>query len=328
MPKELYLYSGVSDYSSRDLISQMEENKENDVDIRMNTNGGDPLAAWGMVAKMRERTLAGKKTEISVDGKAYSAGSFMLPFATKVKALNVSSFVVHRAAYSAYYEANYMTAAEKADLISINKDLRTALESKIKPTTFAAITGITFDQVFDMSSRIDVRLNAKQAFDVGLVDEIISITDSGIAASMKFIFEENLTPAPAADAGEGNLTHTNLNKVMTLAELKEKFPALYAEAVKAGADAESERVKSWMVFNDVDPKAVADGVKSGKNIAPSEITELTRKSVSAEILGKLGAEQTPPITTPAADGSVGKAEDEKKLDAYFAKVDAELGIKL
>jgi ATP-dependent protease ClpP protease subunit len=314
--KELYLYSNVYSFIAEALISQMEEFKDSEIKMRMNTNGGDPQAAFGVIAKMVERRKAGQITTIMVDGKAYSSGSFMLPFADKVEALSVSDFIIHRAAYPSYYEP---TNEEKAALVKLNKDLRAALEIKVDALKFAAISGVTLDNVFDDSQRIDVRLTAQQAKEIGLVDEIIDINDSSIAAAFGTAIIFEALPTTTAQ----NKIEIQKQTTMKKEELQSKFPDLYAATIQEGIAAENERVKSWMVFNDVDTKAVAEGIASGKSISPSEMTELTRKSVSAELLGKLKTESPNPVTPEGAD----KTEKEKQMAAFVAEVEKE-GIKL
>jgi len=318
MKKELYLYSGIYSYTAESTISQMEDNKAADITLRMNTDGGDPQAAFGIIGKMVERSIAGLVTDIQVDGKAYSSGFYMLPFGTKVTALNVSDFIVHRAAYSAGYEATLMTPEEGAALVQMNNDLRAALEKKVNPKKFASVTGVTFDEIFDPTKRIDVRLTAAQALKIGLIDEITNIIDPAIAAMGKALFVSNITALK-----EEEVTTNKIDTIMNSQELKDKFPALFAELTTAGAQAEAERVKSWMVFNDVDAKAVAEGVKSGKAISVSEITELTRKSISAEMLGKLKEEAPAAVT---AEGAA-KSEKEKELATFEAEVYKSLNLK-
>lgn len=324
MPKELYIYSGIYDWTAESFIRDMEENKNSDIRIRVNTNGGTPTAAWGMVAKMREHK---KKVEMQVDGKAISAGFFMLPFASYVKALNVSYFLVHRAAYSESYEKNFMTAEEKEDLKRMNSDLRNALEAKIDSNKFALVTGVTFDQIFDHDTRIDVRLTAKQAKDVGLVDEIVQLTDTEATANGKFLFldfpdEEETTP----EASNTDVNTSLNNKVMTKEEFKAKHPEAYAAIVKEGVDAERDRVGALMVYNDVDPETVAKKVNDGSVLSQKDMAELGRKAFSKEALKNITADSTAEVKTEEVSTKV-KTDSEKQIEAFASEVGENLGIK-
>lgn len=57
---------------------------------------------------------------------------------------------------------------------------------------------------------------------------------------------------------------------MTKAEFKQNHPTVYSEIVAEGVTNEQERVASWMAYNDADPKAVAEGIKSGNAISTSQ----------------------------------------------------------
>jgi ATP-dependent protease ClpP protease subunit len=322
MPKELYIYSGIYDWTAESFIRDMEENKNSDIRIRVNTNGGSPSAAWGMVAKMREHK---KKVEMQVDAKAISAGFFMLPFASYVKALDVSYFLVHRAAYSENYEKNFMTAEEKEDLKRMNSDLRKALEAKIDSNKFALVTGITFDQIFDHDNRIDVRLTAKQAKDVGLVDEIVPLTDTEATANGKFLFLDFPEDKKTPEATKTDVQTSLNNNVMTKEDFKLKHPDAYAAIVKEGVEAERDRVGALMVYNDIDPETVAKKVKDGSSLSQTDMAELGRKAFSKEALKNIAADSTKEVKTEEVSTKV-KTESEKQIEAFASEVGENLGL--
>jgi ATP-dependent protease ClpP protease subunit len=332
MPKkELYLYSNIYRFVAESLISQMEENKSSEITVRIDTNGGDPQAAFGIIAKMKERSAAGKKTLGKVDGRAYSAGSFLLPYFDKVTALNTSSFIIHRAAYPEWYEKDGMTAEEKTELIEINKDLRKALESKIDPVLFARITGKNFDEIFSMNQRINVTLKADVAKSVGLIDEIFDINESSIAAEISskksltlddFKFED-IKETPAIETKKDILKPNNTN--MTLDEIKTKHPEVFAAIEKNGSDKERDRISAWMVFVDIDAAAVKKGIEGGGNISQMQMAEFSRKALSAEALKNIAADSAPAIETKEEDGKI-KTEKEKNIEAFMGEVKSGLGI--
>jgi hypothetical protein len=180
------------------------------------------------------------------------------------------------------------------------------------------------DQVFDENTRIDVRLTAAQALEIGLVDNVININDSQIAANSKvIIFDDSIAIPKAESKAIQNENKTKINNIMDKEKLKAEFPSVYAAIENAGITAENERVKSWMVFHDVDAKAVAEGIESGKDISPSKMAELTRKSISAEILGKVEKEAPKAIEAEGAD----KTAKENEIASFEAAVQKELGLK-
>ncbi len=324
MKKELYLYSGIYSFTAEDFIRQLEENKNADIVVRMDTNGGDPQAAWGMVAKMKEHK---KDITIKVDGRANSTGAYMLPYAKTVEALNTSSFIIHRAAYPAYYEEKYMTEAEKADLADVNKDLRAALEAKVDPVKFSMLTGVTFDEIFDPSKRIDVRLDAATAKAVGLVDKINNINDSKIAAFKDRIFsDDDYKVTTEAEDKPKEIEKPLNNKIMKLAELKEKHPDLFAVVSKMGADAERDRVGAWMAFADVDMEAVTKGINDGSALTGKAMAEFSRKAMSATALKGIEKDSTGAVETEEQKKTA-ETEKSKSIEAFTAEVNKNLGIK-
>ena len=100
---EILLYGSIDGESSSDFIEDFTEKTANneDVVVRVNTPGGNPEYTFGMVAKFSEYT--GKK-KIQVDGKAYSGGLYFLCYGEENESLDVSEFLLHRAAYPSYYE--------------------------------------------------------------------------------------------------------------------------------------------------------------------------------------------------------------------------------
>jgi len=74
---------------------------------------------------------------------------------------------------------------------------------------------------------------------------------------------------------------------MTLEELKADHPELYKAIFEQGVVAEKDRCQAWIAFNDVDPKAVAEGIDKGENISQKAMAEFSRKALSNEALAKL-----------------------------------------
>lgn len=304
----------------------MEQAKNDPLTIRINSNGGNPESTWGMVAKIKEH--AGRKL-IKVDGRALSMGMFMLCYCDDAEALDVSQFLLHRAAYPVWIETSkdYMTDAMWESLKKVNALLRAGLEGKIDVQKFEQIKGVTLDQVFDYEQRLDVNLTAQEALQIGLINRVVEITPQKRAELTGY---RNLMAAQGSDADFSFLAAaepkpqqqiTQKKNNMTLAELKAQHPDVYAQAVAEGTNQERDRAGAWLEYNDVDPVAVKAGVAGGKEITKTEMVALTRKSFSAEMLSKAAAENAPEVTTPEVKGEAG----DKALEAFDAEVDAILG---
>src|ERR1700739_2140676 len=122
MAKELYLYSTIFDFTAEELISQMEENKDNDIVIRSCTPGGSVFAGWGIIAKMTEHP---KALKIKCDGMVASMGLYMLLFCDDVEAYDTTKFVLHRA------DMYVGDPDDQEFLNSVNDKLQEKLSAKI-----------------------------------------------------------------------------------------------------------------------------------------------------------------------------------------------------
>lgn len=135
---------------------------------------------------------------------------------------------------------------------------------------------------------------SKQAIDFGLIDGIRSMED--------IINQKRV--------------QTKINTYsMTLEQLKAEHPKLVEDVLAQ----EKDRVSSWLKFNHVDSKAVAEGIESGKSLTQSQIIDFTRKEMHAEYKAGITADSK---ETPAKDGGAPVVETEPKseLDLLFAQV--------
>jgi len=317
--QEILFYSPIYDYTAAKFITDLEAAKNQDVTIRLNTNGGSPEAAFGMIAKMAERT---KKTYIKVDGKAHSMGAFTLAYSSNTEALDVSEFLIHRAAYPSYVEKDpeYMTPEMWSSLNRVNGKLRAALEAKINIPKFIEVTGKTMDDVFSTSQRLDVLLTASQALEIGLIDKIVSLTperNAEITRHYAIAAQSGIMLEPAPKTGK---VQPQKNKAMTAAEFKAQHPDAYNEIIET----ERDRIQAMIQFIDVDSDGVKAAIASGKPMTQAQAMEWTRKSLTAEFMK--GAEAgSPDGVIPAKKAETPKNETEaqkieRELDEAIAKI--------
>jgi len=327
MPKELLIYGQIYSQSTIDFINGMNEIGEDDeLSVRVSSEGGDVLYGFGMIAKFNEHK--GSKI-VKVDGKAYSMGLFFCAYADNVEALDTSKFLLHRAAYSEWFEDSvYFTPELKAQLVEVNKQLMDAFKAKVDVAKFEELKGVKLKDVFSMDSRIDVFLNAQEAKQIGLINKIVKITPqkmnainsemNRIAASFSGVQE--IVPMEATIIE----SQTKNNKEMTVEEFKKAHP----EAVKAMNDeavkTEQDRVNAWLKFNDVDAKAVAEGIASGENISQTAMADFSKKMFAAQALEKIGAEAAPVVETKEEKPS-GEAK-KTELEVFEAKIAGNLGL--
>lgn len=320
---EVLMYGDIYSYSAAEFINQIESNTDSDLTIRINSDGGSPEYGWGMVAKYRE--FQGTKM-VKIDGKAMSTAAFFLLYADEATALDVSQIMFHRAAFPEWYERDYMTEANKGYLTSINKEVEKAFRSKIDVEAFEAMKGVTVKDMFSLDSRIDVFLTAQEAKKIGLISKIVKITPDRkqkIDAKMLEVSAKYISKDVSANNTNSN-NNPKIETKMTIEKLKAEHPELFAQVVAMGVSSEQDRAKAWAVFAEIDPKAVADGIKSGENISQTAMAEFTLKKLSATSVEKITTEGAPAVETPKADGAQPELTELEKLDA---KLNAELGIK-
>jgi ATP-dependent protease ClpP protease subunit len=306
MAKEILFYTPIYSSSVADFIRSMEAAKDEDVRIRMNCPGGDVLAGYGAMAKFNEHP---KGKSIHVDGAAESGGAFMCAAAraagNEVTCLDASEFLLHRAAYPEYIESNknYFTEDMRKGLDGMNATLRNILEKFCTPMTFEAVTGCTYDEMFSMDDRKDVCLNADQAYRMGLVSkppipltsnmmaEITALSSkTGIAAFKNREVKPQIAAQP----------QNNKNKTMnTIEDLKSQYPAIYDQAVKAGVEAERERVAAWEAWRDVSAEKAAAGIASGKHPNSKDFSEFTRIALGKELVSEAAKAGVPAVATAA-----------------------------
>lgn len=314
MVKEILLYTPIYSSAAEAFVNSMEENKGNDVVVRINTDGGDVEDGWSMVAKFAEHK--GKKT-VKVDGRAHSMGCFFLAYADDAECLDISQFLIHRAAYPQWVEkdAERMTEAMWATLNAVNGHLRAALESKIDVAKFEKLKKVSMDDVFSTSNRLDVFLTAEEAKKIGLVKRIVSITPEKKAELNSLMYKL------AAQSNENIIESTEVKqlntKKMTIEKLKAEHPEIFAQAVAIGVEKEKDRTGAWMAFVGIDAEAVSKGIKEGKEITQTIMAELSLKSFNAQALKNVTADSLKPVVTPE---EVNKTEKELAISAFEADV--------
>lgn len=366
MPKDILIFGRVDEFNTRllfDSIDAILDKDENaDLNFRINTRGGEPSYGYSAVAKMFE--LPNRK-KIKVDGDALSWGCYMCCYGESVECLDVSRFMIHRAAFAEWFEESvYFTDELKADLAARNSFLEKAFRNSIDVEAFENLKqlkekGITIKDIFSMDSRIDVFFSAADAKKIGLVDKINKITPAAKAeiearmedVSMRIAAEytgkkQTKLPFQVIEAIETTPVIESKSKTnMTLEELKAQHPAIFAQAKAegeaAGRAAEKDRVDGILVYAAYDLQGCTEAIASGKNLTEKQKNEFSLKALSAESLKNLSSANAPVVgataaavegkTTsapaPAAAGSEALTAEQKAMDEAEAELDALLGLK-
>jgi len=320
MAKEILLYGGVYDFSAERFINQVESAKSQDITLRINSDGGDPESSYGMIAKFRDHP---KKTLVKIDGKAHSTALYFAIAANEVEALNVSTGVLHRAAYPEWVERNsdLMTESRVSVLKKINDDLRSIVESNVDVDKLESISGVSLDDLFSLENRIDVRLSAEQMESVGIVNTVKSLTPEIQSSINSFI-----DIAIAAEYGEKHVVDASKNdefikenkkknNKMTIENLQAEHPALYAQVVNVGVSQEKDRVEAILAYSDIDMKACKDAVYSGEPLSQKFMAEMNVKGMKATVAKEIEEDSAEDVQE---SGDPEKTKEEQSLEAFNA----------
>lgn len=170
MANPILLYTSIFSETAVDFTTQvLDTPKTEKLKVWINTPGGSTSHGFAMMAAMQEH---GGESEMTVTGDANSFGFFMLLSGGFNIAYDTSNFLVHRAA--SFWE-DFMSEEELKDVENRNKIIRKKMEARIDENIFEEVTGKTFDDIFNMETRLDVRLDAKQAKKIGLIDKIVKL---------------------------------------------------------------------------------------------------------------------------------------------------------
>ncbi len=325
--QELLLYGGIHSYSAEDFIQKLNSLDGEDITCRINCQGGDVFAGWGMIAKMREYP---GNISVKVDGLAASMAAFMLLFAKDVECLDASSFIFHRA------DGYTSTEEDKAWLNSINANFRRKMEEKIPSALFKEVTGKSYNDLFNPETRVDCVLTAKQAKQLGLVSKInkLSVTEAKKVKALadKYEFTAELPTQITSVLESESKVEPIIQpiKMKTIAEFKAAHPELYAQVQQEAIDAERDRVGSFLAFLEIDAVTAKAGIESGKPMTQTQMAQFNLKAMQASTLAKLPNGAV--AVTAAVDTDVTKTTeqieaDKKKVDflaeaAAGLKVDA------
>lgn len=324
-PKEILLYDNINSYSASDFMLAMAENDISDnIAIRICGGGGDPVYGFGMIAKIQEHT---GDVLIKVDGEAHSMYAFMLCYVKDSEALEVAEFLVHRAAYPDWYENNpeYFTDDVRANVERINKFLRTAFEAKVDTVKFEAITGVKIKDIFSLDDRIEVTLTASDAKKIGLINRITKITPQ-ITAEVESLKSKLMAKSLGIKmAAEVPNPENPKPKIMNKEEFKAANNAEYKKIIAVGVNKERKRVAALMVYIKVDPKAVAEAIKSGKELDAEMMAEMQVKMSTPGILATKKDENGKIIETNEENLDI--TADKKVVEDFSASVKNMLKLK-
>jgi len=301
------------------LINEIQEIEDNEIEISNWTSFGGSVWAGNNFIDYLKTT--DKEISVRVSSIAASMGADLLPFFKKTTGAEESDIMIHSTL------ASMSKLAKKT-----NQQLYDALISKIDDEKFKKITGYYLKDVMFLEGedRKDIWLTGKEAFEIGLFDEIYNLSTEGKTektAKEAILKDYKLVAGLDYELPDKFKNKTSINKreeVMKIDELKTSHPQLYVEVLeegkKQGKDAEKDRVNTWMVFNDIDPEKVKTGIESGELMNEAEKLNLLRKSQSSVLQNDL-EDASPEGVTPDKETGKIKTKEQKEAEELDAALE-------
>jgi ATP-dependent protease ClpP protease subunit len=309
--KEIFLYSGIYDWTIEYLVAQLKEQDE-PVKVRLNSGGGDVFAAQGFLADIRKRD----KDTLAVDGNASSMAFFAMFYFKHVEILSTTNCLVHRANM-------YGATPEDLKMVrEVNANYRKMMEAKLDIKKFEKVTGKTLDQIFNEETREEVWLNAQDLVEIGLVkqENVFELTPA-LAAKQQIKIELEAYKEPV------NNNNNNNQILEAMADEKKELTAEERRSIVAsGVASEKARVEAWMVWFETDPAKVKAGIESGKEISPKDTQEFVLAMSNGKALEAIKEKSPEAIKTGAE--KTPEAEHEAELEKEEKALETALGLKV
>lgn len=266
--------------------------KAKKISLRINSLGGIVDEAKAMVNVLEERKANGVAIEATVDGIAASAASYLLTSASKV-IMPANAFMMLHGVRGGAYGTAPEVEARGALLRRLNDQLAEAYSAA------SARRGVTKSKADYLAefAKGDLYLDADEAIAWGLADEKLEpVKVAACLADWDLLAEDAphallsapylaraeapspipTAPPPAAPKAENKPPATGGRIKMNKAEIKEKFPEVYAaileegrlEGRTAGTESERKRVNALLKLGtafkamDIATKAIAEGKSS------------------------------------------------------------------
>ena len=138
--------------------------------------------------------------------------------------------------------------------------------------------------------------------------------------SMADVISLAIQSAAKKETQKSKINNNLIQNQMTKAEFKAANPSVYQEIVAEGITQEVERTGAWMAHIDTDSKAVAEGIKNGEAITPSQREHFFVKQNAKGKINTIQSDSADDIQVDESAMSVeeiAQAESKKELDAAF-----------
>lgn len=323
---------GMSTFGTKELSSSMlQMSKDSRIKgfvIKTDSGGGASSAVQIMVDAINEvKQIVPVYALVEKGGMAGSAAYGIISACTGIYSedgMNIVGSVGTMIQFSATPHGNVDTNGEKTISLYATKSTakNKAFEEAINNDNYKLLINELLDPVNEnfISTVVSNRPLLKGTnFDDGhtvFSKDAVGTFIDGIAS-----FEEVVSMILSDSSIESNSNNNNSNSnKMTKEEFKQQHPAVYSEILAEGVSNEKDRVGAWMAYSEADPKAVAEGVSSGKPITSTESNQFLVAIAQKGRVANLASDNIAPIisketpTEPIVEKTAAQLEIEAASD--------------
>lgn len=313
------------------MLREFDSNEKIIGHILMINSGGGSVNA---IAEMSEAILEAKKPVVAfVDDTMASAALYIGSYA---------DYIISRRATDRIGSIGTMIELSGYKKVDKDSDGKTTVriyadESTDKNIEFeAAINDLNFQPIKDNvlnphleQFKKDVKQNRPAILESQLTGKVYKASEVvGTLIDQIGSFQDAINKVVELSTFDSSINNPK-NKKMTTLELKANHPDVYGQILAEGVTAEQNRVKAWMSFNEIDPKAVTEGITSGKPVDNLVIAEMSAKAISNAQAKAIEAGNPKAVVTATEvkEKTAEELEADKELKAFQDAVNASANIK-
>lgn len=329
----------------RQFIQDLKEVREDIIHLRINSPGGEVMAANAIFNQLK---ASGKKIIAHIDGMCASAATIPLMAAEKIIASCNAMILIHDPMVGLY---GYYNSQELDEMMEYCDKMK----ESIIATYRSRITDVS-EEEFSVLMTEERWLNANEAQDIGLVDEvaysnIADIMDRGkyITINSVKVKKEHFKNMPVnCRAGiEIDIHHKNhekggreqmdenetSGKIETVEDLQRAYPKLCEDLKKEAVQEERTRLKELDEIGTVVPEELLSNAKYEEPMTAKDLAFqalIAEKKLGADFAEKMkkdlrssGATKVPPLPENEADEEEGGTLGDKKVGKLANAISAE-----
>lgn len=329
----------------RQFIQELKEVTGDTIHLRINSPGGEVMAANAIFNQLKD---SGKKIIAHIDGICASAATIPLMAAEKIIASCNAMILIHDPMIGL---CGYYNSKDLDEMMEYCNKMKESIISTYR----SRITDVS-EEEFSALMTEERWLNANEAQDIGLVDEvaysnIADITDRGKYVTINSVkvkkeyfknmpvncragikINEHCKNAEKGGSRQMN-EHETSEEIKTTKDLQKAYPKLCEDLKKEAVQEERTRLKELDEIGTVVPEELLSNAKYEEPMTAKDLAFqalIAEKKLGADFAEKMkkdlqssGATKVPPLPENEADEEEGDTTDNKKVGKLANAISAE-----